>query len=99
MDQERTATTPTLDLFQLERYLTDKQASVRDAVRAYVQTAVLPNINPYWDRAEFPRDLAMGLRDLPIIGGVLRGYDCAALDPLERILRNFARSVATCRDR
>lgn len=83
MDQERTATTPTLDLFQLERYLTDRQAAVRDSVRAYVQSTVLPKINPYWDRAEFPRELAFGLRDLPVIGGVLRGYGCAGLDPLE----------------
>ena len=83
MEQERTLTSPALDMFKLERYLTDKQATVRDAVRDYVQTTVLPNINPYWDRAEFPREIAMGLRDLPIIGGVLRGYDCAALDPLE----------------
>lgn len=82
MDQERTGTAPTLDLFQLERYLTDQQASVRDAVRGYVQSTVLLNINRYWDRAEFPREIAMGLRELPIIGGVLRGYDCAALDPL-----------------
>jgi glutaryl-CoA dehydrogenase len=51
-------------------------------VREFVQREVLPNINPYWERAEFPRDIAMKLKDLPIVGGVIRGWGSAGLDPL-----------------
>jgi glutaryl-CoA dehydrogenase len=80
---------PVQDMFKLDTYMTDKQRSVRDAVRAYVQNTVLPNINPYWETATFPRDIAMEMRHLPIIGGVLRGYECAALDPLEMGLAMF----------
>lgn len=99
MDREQIAAAP-LDLFKLERYLNDKQVATRNAVRDFVQTTVLPNINPYWDRAEFPREIAMKLLDLPIIGGVVRGYGCAALDPLEigLVMYELARgdgSVAT----
>lgn len=72
-----------LDFFKLDNFLTDKQRELRNRVQEYVQTTVLPNINPYWENAEFPRDIAMGLRDLGIIGGMIRGYGSAGLDPLE----------------
>lgn len=72
-----------LDFFKLDNFLTDKQRDLRNRVQEYVQTTVLPNINPYWENAEFPRDIAMGLRDLGIIGGMTRGYGSAGLDPLE----------------
>ncbi|MBZ0281829.1 MAG: acyl-CoA dehydrogenase family protein [Anaerolineae bacterium] len=72
-----------LDFFKLDNFLTDKQRDLRNRVQEYVQTTVLPNINPYWENAEFPRDIAMGLRDLGIIGGMIRGYGSAGLDPME----------------
>ena len=71
------------DFYKLENFISDKQREVRDRVRGYVQDVVLPGINPYWDRAEFPREIAMGLKDLGVIGGVIRGWDSAGLDPLE----------------
>lgn len=70
------------DFFKLDNFLTDEQRDLRSRVQAYVQTHVLPNINPFWERGEFPRDIAMGLRDLGIIGGMVRGYGSAGLDPL-----------------
>lgn len=70
------------DFLKLDERLNDRQREIRDRVREYVQNAVLPNINPYWDRAEFPREIAMQLKDLPIIGGMLFEHDAAALDPL-----------------
>lgn len=74
--------TEAFDFFKLDNFLNDEQRAIRDRVRDYVQSAILPNINRYWDRAEFPRDLALGLRDLDIIGGVIRGYGSAGLEPL-----------------
>ena len=73
------------DFFKVDSFLSDRQRSVRDAVRSYVQQEVLPAINPYWDRAEFPRDIAMKMRDIDpqIIGGIIRGWGSAGLDPLE----------------
>ncbi len=78
-----------LDLFKLDHFLTDEQRTVRDRVRQYVETVIRPNINPYWEKAEWPRDLAMGLKDLGIIGGVIRGYGSAGLDPLVMCLVKF----------
>ena len=70
------------DFYQLDNLLTGEQRALRDQVRAYAENVVWPNINPYWERAEFPYDIALGLKDLPIMGGPLRGYGCAGLDPL-----------------
>ena len=71
------------DFYQLDGLLTGKQRQLRQQVQMYVETAVWPHINPYWERAEFPHEIAMKLKELPIIGGMLQGYGCAGLDPLE----------------
>ncbi|MCA9940397.1 MAG: acyl-CoA dehydrogenase family protein [Anaerolineales bacterium] len=75
------AVTP-FDFLRLDDLLNDEQRHLRQLVRRYVSDRVLPHINPYWERAEFPRDIAFGLRELPIMGTMLRGYGCAGLDPL-----------------
>lgn len=73
------------DFYKLDALLTPQQRAVRDQVREYVENVVLPHINPYWERGEFPYEIALRLKELPIsiMGGVLRGYGCAGLDPLE----------------
>lgn len=70
------------DFLQLDSLLNEQQRTLRQQVRNYVEQVVRPNINPYWERAEFARDIAFGLKELPIIGGQLQGYGCAGLDPL-----------------
>src|SRR6185436_1152820 len=82
LDKKDLVTTSGFDFFKLDNFLNDEQRALRDRVREYVQTQIMPNISPYWDRAEFPRELALGLRDLDIIGGVIRGFGSAGLDPL-----------------
>jgi glutaryl-CoA dehydrogenase len=71
------------DFYNLDAHLTDKQRALRDQVRQWVNDRVLPEINPYWERAEFPRELAMSIKELPIIGGSLTEYGASALDPIE----------------
>ena len=73
-------TTPVLDLFRFDDLLTPAQRELRDQVRKYMEVVVKPAINDYWERGEIALDLALGLRDLPIVGGTQRGYDCAGLD-------------------
>lgn len=70
------------DFYQLEDRLNDKQRDIRDQVRAFNENIVLPKINPYWDKAEFPREIAMELKNLPIMGGMLSEHGAAGLDPL-----------------
>lgn len=71
------------DFYRMDDDLTDKQKHLRDQVRQWVQTRVLPNVNPYWERAEFPRELALSITELPIIGGPLTEYGSAGLDIVE----------------
>jgi glutaryl-CoA dehydrogenase len=73
--------TTALNLFNFETLLTEAQRRLYDQVRRYVDEVVVPNINPYWERAELPRDLFLGLKTLPIVGGTLPEYGCAGLDP------------------
>jgi len=63
------------DYYKFDERLTDKQRATRDKVRAFVQEEVLPNINPYWEKAEFPWEIARKIVDLGIIGGPLAGMD------------------------
>jgi glutaryl-CoA dehydrogenase len=83
LNTPETTQTPAFDYLKLDNFLMDKHRDLRDRVRAYMQNTVMPNINPYWERAEFPRELAMGLRDLGIVGGMIRGRGSAGLDPME----------------
>ncbi len=77
------------DFYRMEDHLTDKQRALRDQVRAFVQQEVLPNINPYWEKAEFPWEIAMKIKELPIIGGPLTEHGAAGLDILEMGLVAF----------
>jgi glutaryl-CoA dehydrogenase len=63
------------DFFNFDMHLNDKQRATRDKVRAFVNDTVLPNINPYWEKAEFPWEIAKEIPSLGIIGGPLVGLD------------------------
>ena len=71
------------DFYDMDTRLTDKQRATRDRVRAFVNEEILPNINPYWEKAEFPHEIALKMRDLGIIGGVIPTHGAAGLDMIE----------------
>ena len=52
-------------------------------MRDFVETEVLPKINPYWEKAEFPWEIARKMVNLPIIGGPLFEHGAAGLDFVE----------------
>ena len=70
------------DYYLLEDLLTDEERDVRDRVRAFVDAEVLPVINRYWERAEFPFELIPRLARLGIIGTTIQGYGCPGLSRL-----------------
>ena len=77
------------DFLKLDDKLNDEQRALRQQVRRYVTDVVLPDINGFWERAEFPRQMAMRLGELPIMGGMLQGYGCAGLDALSNGLVRY----------
>ena len=71
------------DFYQIDMHFTDKQKALRQQVRDFVEVEVLPKINPYWEKAEFPWEIARKMVDLPIIGGPLFDHGAAGLDFVE----------------
>ena len=71
------------DLYQVDMHFSDKQKALRQEVRDFVESEVMPNINPYWEKAEFPWEIARKMVDLPIIGGALFEHGAAGLDFVE----------------
>ena len=71
------------DFYNCDMHFSDQQKALRQAVRDFVERDVLPNINPYWERAEFPWAIANKMARLPIIGGLLFEHGAAGLDFVE----------------
>ena len=72
----------TTDYYLLDELLDDEARAVRDRVRKFVDTELLPVINDYWDRAEFPFPLVARIAELGIIGSTISGYECPGLSRL-----------------
>lgn len=71
------------DFFRLHDRLTADDVAVRDRVRGFVEGSVLPVINDYWERAEFPFELLPALADLGVVGSQISGHGCPGLTPLQ----------------
>ncbi len=70
------------DFLRLDQRLNPQQAVLVAKVNEFVEQTVKPNINPYWEKAEFPWEIVKKMADLPIWGGTLSDYGCAGLDTL-----------------
>ena len=64
------------DFYLMDELLTDEERAVRDKVRHFCDSEVIPIINDYWERAEFPFELIPKLAQLNIAGGSIKGYGC-----------------------
>jgi Acyl-CoA dehydrogenase, N-terminal domain len=82
----------TTDYYLLDELLDDEARDARHRVRTFVQTEVLPVINDYGDRAEFPFPLVEKLARLGIIGTTIQGYGCSGLSRLAAGMVTFEMS-------
>ena len=64
------------DFYLMDELLTDEERAVRDKVHDFCDNEVIPIINDYWERAEFPFELIPKLAGLNIAGGSIKGYGC-----------------------
>ncbi|MER7183561.1 acyl-CoA dehydrogenase family protein [Streptomyces hyaluromycini] len=67
------------DYFLLDNLLTDEQRALKKKVREFMDQEVIPVINPYWERAEFPFELVPKLAQLDIAGFQIAGYGCPGM--------------------
>jgi len=77
------------DYFGLREPFTPQQEDYLTRTRAFVDAEVLPVINDYWERAEFPFALIEKMAPLGIIGDGIEGYGCPPMDPMSAGLINM----------
>jgi glutaryl-CoA dehydrogenase len=66
------------DPLEIDALLSDEERSVRDTVRDWVKSRVLPEIADWFERGELPsRELAKELGDMGLLGMHLEGYGTA----------------------
>jgi glutaryl-CoA dehydrogenase len=65
------------DFLDLDAVLTAEERLIRDTVRQWVADRVLPGIEEWFERAEFPRDVFPELGAMGLLGMHLTGYGCA----------------------
>jgi glutaryl-CoA dehydrogenase len=67
-----------LDPLDIDALLSDEERAVRDTVRDWVKSRVLPEIAEWFERGEIPsRELAKELGDMQLLGMHLEGYGAA----------------------
>ena len=67
------------DYYMIDDLLTDEERDIRDRVRAFADAEVIPIINDYWEKAEFPFELVPKLAELNIAGGSIQGHGCPGM--------------------
>lgn len=85
------------DFYLMDELLTEEERSVRDKVRAFCDQEVIPIINDYWERAEFPFELIPKIAALNISGVDIQGYGSPGLSAIATglIMLEFARGDAS----
>ena len=70
------------DFFRIADQLTVEERDYWNRARHFVDDEVLPVINDYWERAEFPRVLGVRLGELGLVGDGIEGYGCPPMSPI-----------------
>ena len=70
------------DFFRIADQLTAEERGYWRRTRDFVDDEVLPVINDYWERAEFPWPLIEKLGKLGIVGDGIEGYGCPPMSPI-----------------
>jgi glutaryl-CoA dehydrogenase len=85
------------DFYLMDELLTEEERRTRDKVRAFCDKEVIPIINDYWERAEFPFELIPKIAALDIAGTDIQGYGCPGMSTLATglIMLELARGDAS----
>lgn len=70
------------DFYGLEEQLTEEDRQVRDRVREFCDREVIPVMNDYWDRAEFPFEMIPKFAELGIAGSTIKDHGCPGMSNL-----------------
>jgi glutaryl-CoA dehydrogenase len=70
------------DYFRIADQLTREELDYLRRTRDFVDDEVLPLINGYWERAEFPWPLIKKMAKLGMVGDGIAGYGCPPMSPI-----------------
>jgi glutaryl-CoA dehydrogenase len=70
-----------LDYYAIDELYTDEERLVRDTVRDFVESRVMPTIGKHWSAGTFPRELIPAFGEMGLLGSSLTGYGCAGTSP------------------
>src|SRR5215831_18649030 len=70
------------DYFLIADQLVREELGYLRRTRDFVDNEVLPVINGYWERAEFPWPLVEKLAKLGVVGDGIEGYGCPPMSPI-----------------
>jgi glutaryl-CoA dehydrogenase len=70
------------DFFRIGDQLTAEERDYWRRTRDFVDDEVLPVINGYWERGDFPWPLVTRLAELNVVGDGIDGYGCPKLSPI-----------------
>ena len=62
------------DYYLMKEQLTEDELGLLYRVRKFAETEILPVVNPYWERGEFPFELVPKIAALNIVGDTMVGY-------------------------
>jgi glutaryl-CoA dehydrogenase len=65
------------DFLRIDALLSDEERMIRDTVRSYVREQLLPQVPEWFEHGVLPRETALGLGSLGLLGMHLEGYGCA----------------------
>lgn len=71
-----------LNYIDIESEYTQEQISIRDSVRNFVDTDVLPTLQEAFRNEKFPEHLIRPIGELGLLGANLQGYGCAGIDTI-----------------
>jgi glutaryl-CoA dehydrogenase len=70
-----------LDYFGIDELLSEEERMIRDTVRDFVSSRVLPVIGKHFTAGTFPRELIPVFGEMGLLGSSLTGYGCAGTGP------------------
>ena len=62
------------DYFLMKDQITAEERALLEKVRRFGEAEILPVVNDFWERGEFPFELIPRLRELQIVGDTMHGY-------------------------
>lgn len=65
-----------MDFYKLDELLSREEKTVRDDVRRFADSEVLPVISEYFDKGRFPSQLSARLAEMQMFGVHVQGYGC-----------------------